>query len=37
MARTHELLEEGGTEEEDEVDTGPLLHHLDGKVSFDCC
>jgi hypothetical protein len=25
---TYELLEEGGTEEEDEVDTGPLLHHL---------
>jgi hypothetical protein len=26
--KTYELLEEGGTEEEDEVDTGPLLHHL---------
>ncbi|KAG7847878.1 hypothetical protein KL941_002057 [Ogataea angusta] len=25
-----ELLEEGGTEVEDEVDTGPLLHHLHG-------
>ncbi|KAH3674048.1 hypothetical protein OGATHE_002028 [Ogataea polymorpha] len=24
------LLEEGGTEVEDEVDTGPLLHHLHG-------
>jgi len=24
-----ELLEEGGTEVEDEVDTGPLLHHLE--------
>ena len=25
-----ELLEEGGSEVEDEVDTGPLLHHLEG-------
>ena len=25
-----EFLEEGGTEVEDEVDTGPLLHHLQG-------
>lgn len=25
-----ELLEEGGAEVEDEVDTGPLLHHLEG-------
>lgn len=25
-----ELLEEGGTEVEDEVDTSPLLHHLEG-------
>lgn len=30
--QTYELLEEGGTEEEDEVDTSPLLHHLQGSA-----